>query len=393
MSPVNAGLLLEDDTLDLRHLAARLWRYRLVIAIAPLVVATIATISATLSMGYQSSGVYRIGDYGLADYKRLRTILTDRSRFDRFARASGADTLAEGRLLRESIASEEKFNQLIQPAFRLTKEDVRQLAGSDGGKGDTLMGLRITITSDQAEKSQNGAKLLADYILDTIILTELPDWLRQEAANHKNALLKLKNRILETRFEIEQNREKLALLKELLERYPHSTDQGTRQLVSVEQGGDRYLSPLAQIVARESLIADLELSRKQLFHDSAKLTHSHRFYQAASELTHRSLGGRALLDELDLLKDDLFKPDPLDGAAEATDNELTIALAERRNRYFEKFRFLSAPQLPERASGKNRRLIAVQAWAFALAGAVLLVLLFDWWREHRDEIAAEAAVR
>lgn len=52
----------------------------------------------------------------------------------------------------------------------------------------------------------------------------------------------------------------------------------TRQVLSVQKGGSRFLSPVTQLVGIESTLADLRRSPAQLERDSEKLSVRAEFF-------------------------------------------------------------------------------------------------------------------
>ena len=380
----------EDGVIDPRQLASRLWRRRRLILAGTAIVIALALTANTLAMKYESVAVYRIDDLGLADYRRLKTLLIDNNRFFRYTKATGVTDTPASRLLNGYLTNEKEFNRLISPTYSLTKADLKQLANTEPAGGNPLMGLRISIRAEEAETSLTATKLLADYLLDTVMLTELTEWVRAQSFANENKRRHLANKNIENRFAIEQNRAKLARLKELLERYPEAAGEGTRQLVSLEQGGSHYLSPLAQVVAQESIIADLELQHADFRRQTEQNRIHHQFFTAALSEVEKATTGRALLDALTPLLERTFaQRGDNDDAIVVAENLLALELDKQHNRYNQEFRFLVYPELPSERGGRSHLLIAAFSGISGLFLMILTALFLDWWRENGDSITAD----
>ena len=103
----------------------------------------------------------------------------------------------------------------------------------------------------------------------------------------------------------------------------------------------------------------------------------------------RSATGRELFEQLDDLKRrELARHDLQEPSVKAVENRLSMVLSERRDRYFEQFRFIAKPELPRGMSGTGPLVVAPVAFMMGLFLMSLISLIRAWWRDSQEEVTS-----
>ena len=152
-------------------------------------------------------------------------------------------------------------------------------------------------------------------------------------------------------------------------------------MVSVGDGGGKYLSPLAQIVALQSTIAETRTAQRQLERELAQYHWLQRFIDLAGERALTLHSGSALADWLELQQRTLFPADTdMDAVQRQVGREIQIQLAQMRYKA-EQLRYRAQPALSVAPVASRRPWLVAGA---AFAGSLLALA---------EALARYAAVR
>ena len=158
-------------------------------------------------------------------------------------------------------------------------------------------------------------------------------------------------------------------------------------MLSVDKGSERFMSPMAQIVASETSLIDARQDLLTLERKLRQLDVSHAYFVRASEFLGKTHSGKKLFEYLVNSQEDIFKSIAAndDIAAEIV-NDITLALETRRKNYFQDFRYISGPTLPDKKERKSRVLIVAGAGVGGLFFMSIFALLAIWWRQNKSQI-------
>lgn len=377
------------DEIDLRQLVHVLWQYRRsVILVAALGVALGGAMS-WLSTRYRTEGLFLTPKLDLPSYKPLEASFASRPTLEAFLRQSGQTESRAATLLRDMVEVPGALGRAVQPVFAFTDRDAKQFGVQVDEAG--IVGLRLTL-EEKGKFSDAPVRLLGEYMRDTRIKVELEDQLLEACRENGMRERELRNEQLQSDFALRQQQERAETLRAIAAR-TSSRDAGAgRQLVSLENGGERFLSPVTQLVAVEVAISEIKLADERRERDLVTAGLRREFYcRAGGELKSDALMGTAFLEALPAIQREVFEDqDMTRDIVEHTANTLSIQQAVWQNHYVEKMRFVTAPEDAQTRVRRPGMAVGVLLGGTlgALAG-VLLALLRAWWRVNRAAVVAE----
>lgn len=292
----------------------------------------------------------------IPEFRRVRALIASPANFTAFARRTGiAETIQQR--MRLYLATEKGVAELIAPIYSQTRGEIRDVGESKLDRGEPVVSaLRVSFRAGTPETAVAGAKVLADYVRDTLLRDAVLTQLIAKAAVARSIKLSADAESVERRFTITQLDATVRDLTRVVQQYHASVRLEGRQVVSVEGGGDKYLSPIAQIVAAESRLSETRRDLDRLARMSRQADVALRFFEAVEPLTNNStLPSVAICDQLiELARARLDAPDTKVDAAQARLLELLTWLSDRRSIHVEPIRLVAEPSMPERPQPPTR---------------------------------------
>jgi hypothetical protein len=153
---------------------------------------------------------------------------------------------------------------------------------------------------------------MAQYFTAAVIRERIRGWVMAGRVEAQGSVKALGADIVKAEAEIALYTRRVQDMKAILARYPDAARMDARQVVSVNaaEGGERYLSPLAQLVGAESAISQKreEISRlERRIHQRTVLA---QYFQKAEALVDASPDTAALIDGLRALVEPAFAGAP-----------------------------------------------------------------------------------
>jgi hypothetical protein len=326
---------------------------------------------------YKSEGYFQF-NMSLPDFKRLQASIEDPMRWNNFAKTRQASAIAGLELTGAILGDRKQTQQLIQPIYPITKAELKDLP--DAFNKDTasgISGLTLAFKGSTPELAQRGVLMLGDYLRDTAILMTYRDTLSIQHTDLLNKQKKLENSTFDAKYILEQTGIKRTSMQAILREYPKSGVAQDRQLVSIEEGGERYLSPVTQLVAIEAHIADLKQSLPKILRDQRINGIWLSYYEKALALLDKSSSGEEFLKALPAIKDTL-KLNQEDDVEMGVYNSIAIENLDAQSRYFDKVRFIATPVLPlQRSPGMLQSALIGLIVGFLLSCIYILIRHFS----------------
>lgn len=327
-----------------------------------------------------------INGVSIPEYRRVRALIASPANFTAFARRSGVAEPIQQRV-RAYLATEKGAAELIAPVYSQTRGDLRDVGETKLDRHEPVVSaLRISFKAGTPEAAVAGAKVLADYVKDTLLRDAIRTQLITKAAVARSIKLSADAEIIERRFAITQLEATVRDLSRVVQQYPASSRLEERQVVSVEGGGDKYLSPIAQIVAAQSRLSETRRYLERLARIARQADVALRFLEAADPTAKNpTLTSIAICDQLiELARARLDAPDAKDDAAQAQLLELLTWLSDLRSIHIDQIRLVAEPAMPERPQPPTR----IQTGASgALLGLFLALAAAAACRRRRHESA------
>jgi uncharacterized protein involved in exopolysaccharide biosynthesis len=226
--------------------------------------------------------------------------------------------------------------------------------------------------------------VLGAYIRDTVLRLNVESGITENC---------LKNQAFAQSMRIEKIKGELAIKQEqarakTLRSLKGSSAGGVSQLISIEKGGERFLSPQAQLNAVEITISELML--EQVTRDNEVNISEIRkaYYCKAMQTIDKPTNMGAVLAEMKVLQEGIFKDlDSSKPFVVQAANEFELERDGWDFGYLRGMRFISAP---ENSEIKVRKLgIAMGLLLGAMLGGLLgIIFAFarKWWQSHQSEI-------
>ena len=213
----------------------------------------------------------------------------------------------------------------------LNRDDVRDVPTaqyqSSGG-----LGLEINLRVRNEEQAGLLIAALAKQVRQAFLANSLVALVREtQATLDRRPQLKLEG--LKSAFEIEQNRQRIEDMRQLLERYPELRHLETSTLFSVSDGGGKYLSPLPQIVALESTVSELQAKARTAQRELEVLDWTEQLLAGVDETIRNAASGEQILDKLRSNREQLLAAHPqLSASAREAAEVINLKLAQAESR-------------------------------------------------------------
>ena len=270
---------------------------------------------------YRGEGVLQTQSVSLADYKRYTIPLLDGPAFLAYLGTRKDFAPDEIERVRARMPTGDGPSPWVRPAFGFTKGDVKDLPDSarlfgftrsdadsgrqegvklDGAKAESLfVGADIQVEARSEELVRKLALALGDYVSDLIIRGRVVDYVGLNINETRVALGRLENETLQNKFLLTQQQTRLTEMRDINRRYPEASRESQRQVVSLEKGGARFFSPVAQVVGAESYISEINETLRKLDRDREKLQADLAFLELARVEIDKTPTGRQKLDMLE----------------------------------------------------------------------------------------------
>jgi LPS O-antigen subunit length determinant protein (WzzB/FepE family) len=311
---------------------------------------------------------------------------------NRFLLIASKDKLFKKEDLRE-IATDfrrtEDINKWIKPVYAFAKEDAREFSQLPQDESNSVIGLSLSYEADSPENASTYVKFFGNYIRDCLLYMTLYNYIMDGYSNTISKTNKNENDIIDIQFEILQNTNKMKDIRAILSTYPESAIIDSRQMVvSVRDGGARFLAPVTQLVGIEATLADLRQDLAAFEREREKLTASAEYYSRCyNELAKISEHGESLFLLLKSIKDEVFKNKDFgkDGVKEVFNN-LSIDLQTFDLTFFNNSRFISGPTIPAVHIRPWKILIAIVSFFSSFFLLVILAIVSHWWQGNKKTI-------
>lgn len=256
-------------SVSLGDLASAIWSRRLQVGLIVLAIVALGALYLyTLGARYRGEAFLRVAMISLPDYKRFSTNLGDSERFVTWLTARGGLDEAQTSKVVLRVRRGESPISWVAPRFALTKSDVRDLTEVPKDITGAFLGVDITVDTADPEVSVNLARALAGYVRDVLVEGRARDLTLVRLGELETQAGKLRSAIAwggNDLVMLEHKRDDLAGLRA---RYPAAARLDSRQVVSLENNGERFLPLDVQLLGVES---ELVNTREQLARDGGQL--------------------------------------------------------------------------------------------------------------------------
>ena len=409
---------MSEEFLDLAAIARTLRRSRTVLAAGALVGAIVAGGATAWLSKYRSEGVYTLGsivqsearppaeaaalgrrppqpiEYQFTKGITLQEFKTaypqlDAEHFRHFLAKRGIAPDGQAARLVRLITAPQSRTDLLAPVYGATRADLRELGDQSKPVENLALAIQIVYGASSPDDATKGTRILGDFVGEALFTSEAASLLTKRREQFESRQLTLDNRLMLARFSVGTTGDKIKQLQAIRREFPDVADSAGRQVVSVADGGARYLSPNAQLVGLESTLAALqeEIAMYERARNVSRLLAAH--YAKALDLASGDLLSDQLIAALAKTIDTSFASGGTDIERAEARNDALLDLQALRALREQGLRFASGPTEGWRDASR----IWKAAAAGAAIGLLLVALIVLVARAIRDDDPPEPASR
>jgi hypothetical protein len=414
MKETDSAEFLNADEIDLSSILFILWKRKKLIIYGTLGMTLLSiAIALQLPRVYRSDGFYQLGNpkkiseneklsikktasigVPVLLYKSSSTQFFDPNRFQLIASQNKSFDKEELNKTKNNFRTAEDINKWIKPVYAFAKEDVREFAQLPQDETNSVIGLNLSYEADSPEKASAYVTFFGNYIRDCLLYVTLYNYIMDGYSSKVSAMNKNENEIISNHFELLQNTNKMKDIRTILSNYPESAKIEYRQIVSVQEGGSRFLAPVTQLVGIESTLADLRQDLAKFERDREKFAVSVEFFtRCFNEISKIGERGELLFQLVKSIKDEVFKDkDSRKDTVKEVFNNLSIDLQTFELTFFSNSRFISGPTIPEIQIQSRKSIIVIVSCFASFLFFTLVAFILHWWQGNKKEITSDPSL-
>ena len=200
----------------------------------------------------------------LAEYRRAVSAYSSTAALHEFLTAAKKQGPAADRLLIQAEGSG-FWNAVATPVLPFSRRDAREFGELKDAASNSLVGVELSTDARTPQLAGEMLVTMGSYFANALIRERIRGWVLKHSGEAPAKQKALHAEVVEAQMKIETMGRRIQDLKTILARYPESAKLDARQVVSISEGSDRFLSPLVQLVAAETSITQLReiIARKE----------------------------------------------------------------------------------------------------------------------------------
>jgi hypothetical protein len=328
---------------------------------------------------------YPIG-FPMATFKAYSSQFYNPNRLITFANRVKIISEEELEIMKKTLARSEDISKWIKPIYTFSRDDAREFTQLPKDEANAAIGLKITYEHYSSKLSHDFVFLLGNYVRDCMVYVALSNYITDGYTTTIAKLNKIENDMLNTKFELSQCNKKKEDIQRILLDYPDSAKIDSRQLVSLQEGGSRYLAPITQLVGIDSTIADLKRLLSSFEFQSDKLKIRNLFFTMCNaELAGFKDNGEKLFSRIKSIRDEIFREKDVNNIViREVMNNLNIDIQTFEAIYYLNSRFISDPTIPTEHIWPRKGLIAIATLICSFIAIIVWIILCNWWQNTRQ---------
>ncbi len=242
----------------------------------------------------------------LAAYKRVAASYDSVAQLSAYLEAVGLSGRPGAARLLEQAENPSFWDKVAAPVLPFSRRDQKEFGDIKDASATTMLGLELTADARTESVAQDMVDLLAGYYINAVVRERIRAWTLAGKVDAQSQEKGVRADILRAQLDIELYGRRADDMKAMLARYPDAARMDSRQVVSVNpsEGGERYLSPLAQLVGAESAISQRRELIRRWQRELKQKTVLAQFYSSADALLDSEVDVAKLLAELKALGDE-----------------------------------------------------------------------------------------
>jgi hypothetical protein len=219
----------------------------------------------------------------LAEFRKTISSYSSQAAMSEFLHETGKGGRAAA-ALSDAAGSTAFWDGVATPVLPFSRRDAREYGELKDAASNALVGLDLVVGSDDAGLAAEMLGTVAAYLTNALIRERIRAWVLKNRAEVSARQQAVRADIIEARMRIDTMGGRIHDLKAILARYPEANKLDARQVVNITEGSDRFLSPLAQLVAAETSITQLKESISRKERQALQADLQQRFFDEAERL-------------------------------------------------------------------------------------------------------------
>ena len=236
----------------------------------------------------------------LAAYKRVAASYDSATQLGAYLEAAGLSSHPGAARLLSQAENPTFWSRAAVPVLPFSRRDQKEFGEIKDASATTMLGLELTADARTESVAQDIVNLLAGYYINAVVRERIRAWTLAGKVDAQSLEKGVRADILRAELDIELYGRRADDMKAMLARYPDAARMDSRQVVSVNpsEWGERYLSPLAQLVGAESAVSQRREMIRRWQRELKQKTILAQFYAGADALLDREVEVTKLLAEL-----------------------------------------------------------------------------------------------
>jgi hypothetical protein len=306
----------------------------------------------------------------LSEFRKVLAAYSTESSLQEFQAAAKVQGPAAARLLAQS-SSATFWAGVASPVLPFNRRDAREFGDLKDAASNALVGIDLKTDARTESMAREMLTLIGDYFRNALIRERVRAWTLKHGGEAPAMKSVLQAEIIDSRAMIDTMGRRVQDFKAILARYPDAGKIDARQVVTITEGSDRFLSPLVQLIAAETSITQLRETIARKERQVRQLEFQQKYFEKAAEALDATPLVTSLVPELAALATRKF--DGVDENAEWA-REVVFRIQSDVNGFtaaLKSFGVRKEPRISQVASRDPLRLGAMGAGA----GVLLLGLI------------------
>ena len=189
----------------------------------------------------------------LAEFRKMLSAYSSGVALREFFTASRKEGPAAARLLAQSEGPG-FWNSVAAPVLPFSRRDAREFGDLKDAASNSLVGVDLATNARTPELADEMLGTMGAYFTNALIRERIRGWVLKNSGEAPAKQKALRAEVVDAQMKIDSMGRRIQDLKAILARYPESAKLDSRQVVNITEESDRFLSPLAQLVAAETSI-------------------------------------------------------------------------------------------------------------------------------------------
>jgi hypothetical protein len=368
----------EETVVSLTRPWSILLAHWLQVAILTVVFAVAYAVVVLTSTTYVARATLRTPDLTLGEFKRVIEAASDPAVISEIASRIFQGDEARAAAARD-VGRDPFFADHFTPIYTISRSDLRETTvAPPPTAGQQIVAVQTRAESADRSFASKMAILLADAFADGALKSALVEYVTSQRGVVATSKERLEAKIAGDRASLARVETRIQELQKLSAAYPRADRVDSRQVVSVADGGARYLPPVTQLVGASSEAIGIRDSISESERKIRQMTWTTSVFDEVGKLNTAALSGRSFLTQVESIARSAMRGANDDEAIREAWSLIEAEISVFRGRYAIGYTILRAPPDRPPRAGPPVFAHAVGGMLASLVLAVLVTLALHW---------------